>query len=64
VRDFVVAKIASLLATRDTQEGGDGAILEFKEAVDSFQRRFSMPIEEKLINYYSSSYLTKSISGS
>jgi hypothetical protein len=64
VRDFVVAKIASLLATRDTQEGGDGAILEFKEAVDSFQRRFSMPKEEKLINYYSSSYLTKSISGS
>lgn len=59
VRDFVCTKIASLLAQKSTTEGGDGAILEFQEAVESFQNRFAMPAEEKLINYYSSSYWNK-----
>eukprot|EP00039_Didymoeca_costata_P001486 m.52855 g.52855 ORF g.52855 m.52855 type:complete len:1091 (-) comp10824_c0_seq1:50-3322(-) len=59
VRDFVCAKITSLVATQSATSGGEGAIVEFQEAIESFRRRFSMPSAEKLINYYACSCWNK-----
>lgn len=47
------------MATQSATSGGEGAIVEFQEAIESFRRRFSMPSAEKLINYYACSCWNK-----
>eukprot|EP00051_Salpingoeca_urceolata_P033144 m.19172 g.19172 ORF g.19172 m.19172 type:complete len:1147 (-) comp5888_c0_seq2:74-3514(-) len=60
VREFVLTKVESLLASRPAESGvTDGAMMQFRSAVEAFHRIFKMPAEEKLITYYSCTYWTK-----
>lgn len=55
-REFVKCKIESLLATQETKQPEDDDSIQFKGAAKKFYKLFSMPTEEKLVNYYSCSY--------
>ena len=63
MKNFVVAKVRSLLAVQPQNEEDAGALAEFKNASGAFHRVFRMPPQEKLINYYSCSYWRKSTGG-
>ncbi|XP_078682548.1 TBC1 domain family member 9-like isoform X1 [Branchiostoma floridae x Branchiostoma belcheri] len=58
VTEFVRCKIESLLANDVDEESSkeDNDTKRFREASAKFQKLFSMPEEEKLVNYYSCSY--------
>ncbi|XP_066287843.1 TBC1 domain family member 9-like [Branchiostoma lanceolatum] len=56
VTEFVRCKIESLLANVDEESKEDNDTRRFREASAKFQKLFSMPEEEKLVNYYSCSY--------
>ena len=59
VRDFVVAKIESVMAaTKSSAAEVDsaGVHAEFIEADNTFHRTFAMPPEEKLVNFFAAAY--------
>lgn len=59
VRDFVLAKITSLLSSNQLMKPSspeDSDTEKFHSASSRFKRLFGMPDEEKLVNYYSCSY--------
>lgn len=59
ITEFVLCKIQSLIATnRDVEEFADedSNTKEFKSTRQIFFRRFNLPQDEELVNYYSCSY--------
>ncbi|XP_065226342.1 TBC1 domain family member 9-like isoform X2 [Planococcus citri] len=52
VTEFVCCKVRSVVANNDAPDDDDS----FKNTSYKFSRLFNMPAEEKLVNYYSSSY--------
>lgn len=57
VREFVISKIESLIATKPPDpDGAVASLVEFTTATEAFRRIFKMPPQEIMINYYSCSY--------
>ncbi|XP_049823440.1 TBC1 domain family member 9 [Aethina tumida] len=56
ITNFVLCKIESVVATRHEIEIEDEDTTSFKVTSDKFQKLFSLPKDEKLVNYYSCSY--------
>ncbi|KAG5898216.1 hypothetical protein JTB14_005595 [Gonioctena quinquepunctata] len=54
--EFVTCKIESVIATRHEAEVDDEDTTSFKVTSQKFQRLFSLPKDEKLVNYYSCSF--------
>ncbi|KAL8560078.1 hypothetical protein ACOMHN_041547 [Nucella lapillus] len=64
VTEFVKCKVSSLMA--DSQpasevSGGDAEVEDLTASSKKFMKRFNMPREEKLVNYYSCSYWKGSV---
>ncbi|CAH0555588.1 unnamed protein product [Brassicogethes aeneus] len=56
ITNFVLCKIESMIATRHEVEVEDEDTSSFKLTSNKFQKLFSLPKDEKLVNYYSCSY--------
>eukprot|EP00040_Diaphanoeca_grandis_P028179 m.162046 g.162046 ORF g.162046 m.162046 type:complete len:1168 (-) comp31261_c2_seq4:51-3554(-) len=63
IKDFVIAKVGSMITADKVASEDDGAESQFRDASEAFHRVFIMPPQEKLINYYSCSYWCKSTGG-
>ncbi|CAF1094833.1 unnamed protein product [Didymodactylos carnosus] len=56
IRDYVICKIKSLCPQPDEEEIEDFESEKFKNAFKKFHTLFSVPLDEKLVTYYSCSY--------
>ncbi|XP_050504861.1 TBC1 domain family member 9 isoform X1 [Diabrotica virgifera virgifera] len=56
ITDFVSCKIESVIATRQNVEIEDEDTKSFKSTTDKYHSLFQLPLDEKLVNYYSCSY--------